>query len=37
MSQQLRNLACKLWSGHEWGPWDSRRWESLLRDIGRWY
>jgi hypothetical protein len=30
MSLPLRNLACKLWSGHEWGAWDERRWENLL-------
>ena len=30
MTQPLRNLACKLWDGHEWGAWDDRRWENLL-------
>lgn len=30
VSQPLRNLACKLWDGHEWGSWDSRRFQNLL-------
>jgi hypothetical protein len=30
MSRPVRNVACKMWSGHEWGEWDPRRWQSLL-------
>jgi hypothetical protein len=30
VSRPLRNLHCKLWSGHDWGPWQPSLWTNLV-------
>lgn len=30
MARPVAWLDCVLRTGHQWGPWDPRRWENLL-------